>query len=915
MSKFAIIGMAGRFPEADTPDELFENLLKGKSSFRPLTTEEIENSPYSRDNNFVPITSTLKNVYGFDNELFKMSGSEAKITDPQQRIFLKCCYEALEDSSEINSNKRIGVFGSSAQSSYLISNIFASRGIDNRFDYSTFIGNETDFNATRVSYKLNLNGPSLSIQSGCSSALVALNEACQNINCGTCYIALVGGVSITFPLASGYSYNEGSTFSKSGQLRPFDESADGMIKGDGCGVIVIKPYDEALKDQNNIYAVISGVGISNDGNSKVGYTAPSIRGEKEAILMAIKNSKINPEDISYIETHGTGTKIGDPIEARALFQSYNFKTPHQIGSVKANIGHLDTASGIVGLIKGALILKNSVIPKSIGFNSENPQANLKKYNLYVNSQENTNLATESKNYVAVSSFGIGGTNVHVILENDIFSSDYQSNKEKTYTVQISAKNEKSLDDYRYKLADYLEKNPDIELSDIARTLNMGRKHYKNRYNFVANSTKELRDKLISKDTTEMDPDHEYVGKFVKLPTYSFYEKNFSMIPKKKAIVSIDPKRRWNSLNEEKIIEELCSVWEQELDEIVSEDSDFFELNGDSLLGIGVIESINKTFNIDLGSDMLISYPTPKKLAKVIYERLKENTEVDTSNIHCLYKKGSGAKNLFLIHPAGGSIFCFKDLVHNITNSNVNIYAISFPKNIDSQLTISELADIYVKQIKKIQKDGHFLLGGYSFGGNVAIEIARKLEEDNKRVDKILMIDSLTPNAYSDDRPSRDSYLKIFPMAIHLMLTKSNDSGLDLAKEFKYLEGIDDIEKIIIKMKEQGDIHKNIDNHYLVNIFTVWENNHLALLSQSEKSVHTDITIFSADSDMPDIMYSSLKMNKTKSEEWANYSFGEVNVVRIPGNHFTCMSNPEKLSILAKKFEEILEDLEDNDFKK
>lgn len=910
MKKYAIIGMAGRFPDANTPTQFFDNLLNGKSSFRKLSNKEVEESPYSQDEHFIPVTSTIDNVYDFDIDLFKMTAAEARLTDPQQRIFLKCCYEALEDASQVNSKDRIGVFASSAQSSYLISNIFRSKGLNIRFDYSTYIGNETDFNATRVSYKLNLTGPSMSVQSGCSSALVALNEACRNMDSDTCDLALVGGISITFPLASGYSYKEGTTFSRSGQLRAFDKDADGMIKGDGCGVVVIKPYDRALLDNDNIYAVISGIGISNDGNSKVGYTAPSIRGERAAIKDAIASSKVEPECIDYIEAHGTGTKIGDPIEVRALSQAYHFQKPHKIGSVKSNIGHLDTASGIVGLIKGALILKNSIVPKSIGFTSENPQANLESSHLFVDPQNNTELPKDKKNYVGVSSFGIGGTNVHVILESDLSVENDKKEEFKEYVIQISAKSKNSLDNYRNKLASFLEEHSELNLIDVVRTLNEGRKHFENKYNFEAASISELIEKLFNGETTDKSPSTVQEGRFISLPTYAFNEQNYSLIPngsllkKTNSTSATKPKNR--GLTESDIISDICSIWEDELGEEILETSDFFELNGDSLIAVGLIDRINKKFDVKLGTDTLLDYPTPRELAAHILNdfQYSDQSNIDLSNVYCLNKGQKGSKNLFLIHPAGGSIFCFKELFKHIDLDFFNIYAISFPQTIDSRLNITELSKIYIQQIRSIQPTGKYLLGGYSFGGNVAIEMARILEKDGFEVKRIYMIDSLVPEAYPKKQPSGDSYLKIFPLALSFMSAKTTDSNVDLS----YIEDYSSIEAIINSMKENNALPKSFDTNYLKDIFGIWEANHIALLNQSKEVVNSDITVFSAKENMPEEMYINMNMKKTDAKDWQNYTSGHVNVIKVSGNHFTSMSNSDNLTRLADIFESNLEEI-------
>ncbi|WP_057490008.1 beta-ketoacyl synthase N-terminal-like domain-containing protein [Streptococcus orisasini] len=901
MDKFAIIGMSGRFPDAKSPEEFFENLLAGKSSFRELTEEEKNNSPYSEDETFVPVTSTMSDVYKFDANLFKMTGHEAKLTDPQQRIFLKCCYEALEDASHFNYKGKIGVFASTAQSSYFVSNLLLSNGIGKIFDYSTYIGNETDFNATRVAYKLNLTGPAMSVQCGCSSSLVALNEACQNIIQGNCDVAIVGGVSITFPLSCGYSYKEGTTFSRSGELRPFDKNADGMIKGDGCGAIVIKKLEAAEENRDNIYAVISSIGIGNDGNRKVGYTAPSIRGEREAIKSAIDSSDINVEDLVYVETHGTGTVIGDPIEIRALSQAYQFKTMHRIGSLKANIGHLDTASGIAGVIKSTLILKENIIPKCVGFESENPNLNLAKSNLFIDTESNVALVPNAKNCVGVSSFGIGGTNVHVILENYINQNDLNVRNDEDIVIQISANNSESLDAYRKKLANYLQKHQEIKLIDVARTLNNGRKHYLICKNYKASSVEELINKLVTDYCTDEKVTLVKDGHFISLPTYCFSEKEYKFDSNlSRTTVNKEKKSETRTINsDEESLNKVCEIWSEELEEDVHPDSDFFELNGDSLIAIDIIDRINKEFEVTLNTNVLLNNATPRACLALISKSVKEKN----SNILCLRHQNDAQKNLFLVHPAGGSVYCFKELFNNINLDKLNIYAISFPDNITPNLTISELAELYYDEIKKIQPTGSYLLGGYSFGGNVSIQIARLIESDGKHVDKLFMIDSLIPESYPSEQPEETVYKKLFSNVLLLMFNNRIDLDIEYVKKYTKMDDI------ISAMKDHNHIPRSIENEKILKIFNIWENNHIALLKQSRTKVLSDIVIFSAKDSMPDIMYESMRMTKTLANDWQKYTEGALKIVPVLGDHFSCMSNKEYLKNLSRQFKQELVECE------
>lgn len=381
MEKIAVVGIAGKYPDAKTPESLFKNLLSGKSSIKRFSEYElnktgIPNEVYT-DKNYRPFGTNLNGYKKFDNDFFKMTPYESKLTDPQQRLFLECSYQALQNAgyNPFKVPGRVGVFGSQGATTYLQKNIMQSEYYHpNKFEYSVVLGNDLDSLATRVSYRLNLKGPSLTIQTGCSSSLVGLNYAIKSIQFDECDMALVGGVNLCLPQSSGYFFTEGSTFSDSGKVSPFDENADGMVLGSGCSVVVLKGLENALKDHNYIYGVIDGIGINNDGSGKVGYTAPSVRGQSDAIKIAIQHAHIDAKQIEYIEAHGTGTKMGDPIEFRALSKVYGNKNTDKlikIGSLKANIGHLDVAAGLTGFIKDLLILKNKVIPKQINFHNLN----------------------------------------------------------------------------------------------------------------------------------------------------------------------------------------------------------------------------------------------------------------------------------------------------------------------------------------------------------------------------------------------------------------------------------------------------------------------------------------------------------------------------------------------------------------
>jgi len=412
----AIIGMSGRFPGADSLETFWTNLISGKDS---ITRKISKNS-----GNRVLAGGVINNIEEFDAEFFNMTPQEALVTDPQHRLFLEICHEAFEKAGYIPQKYEgsIGVFATCGPLKYLQNNIENNKGDIKNSDFLINLGNQKDYISTKVSYKFNLRGPSMTIQTACSSSLVAVTTACTHLLTFQCDMALAGGMSISLPQEKGYLYQEGMIFSPDGYCRPFDDSGCGTVPSNGGGVVLLKRYEDAIADGDNICAVIRGYGINNDGFDKVSFSAPSIKGQANAVQMAFDMADINPETISYIEAHGTGTLLGDPIEIDALKKVFgNYTNKKQfcgIGSVKGNIGHLLESAGIVGLIKVVLSLQNRQIPKTVNFKKPNRNIDFEKSPFYVNESLKSWKSDYGILRAGISSFGMGGTNVHMILEEN-----------------------------------------------------------------------------------------------------------------------------------------------------------------------------------------------------------------------------------------------------------------------------------------------------------------------------------------------------------------------------------------------------------------------------------------------------------------------------------------------------------------
>jgi acyl transferase domain-containing protein len=488
-TEIALIGMAGRFPGARTVAELWRNLRDGVDAARRLTEEELAAlgvPPAVRaDPDFVPVTAQLPDLDRFDAAFFGFDHREAELLDPQQRILLELAWEALEDAGhdpEVD-RQSVGVFAGASLSTYLVLNLSDPALRATSEPLQLLLGNSGDSLATRVSYKLNLKGPSFTVQSACSTALVATHLACASLLNGECDLALAGAVSVNVNLLAGYLAREGGAFSRDGCCRAFDAGAGGILFGHGGGVVVLKRLEDALAGGDAVRAVVRGSAVNNDGNLKVGYTAPSVEGQAEVLTEAWAAAGIEPGTLSYIEAHGTGTRLGDSIEAQALTRAFRTHTDRRgfcaLGSVKTNIGHLESASGIASLIKTVLALEQRQIPPSLHCADPNPEIDLAAGPL--------RLATHLADWPAeagqprragVSAFGYGGTNAHVVLEE---APPPPSSPSRPWDLLLlSARTGEALERATDALAAHLVAHPALALSDVAWTLQQGRRRFEHR---------------------------------------------------------------------------------------------------------------------------------------------------------------------------------------------------------------------------------------------------------------------------------------------------------------------------------------------------------------------------------------------------------------------------------------------------
>jgi phthiocerol/phenolphthiocerol synthesis type-I polyketide synthase E len=509
--EIAVIGLSGRFPGAKNIIEFWENLKNGVESISFFSDEElaaaIVETDLLKNPGYVKANGYLDGKEYFDGFFFGYTPNEAEIMNPQLRIFHECAWEALEDAGYVSDSYkgRIGLYvGASSSSSWeALCALSGKSAVLGQFEASKFT--DKDFLSTRVAYKLNLKGPCFSMQTACSTSLVAADLACRGLLTGQCGMALAGGVTLS-TMKSGYLYQEGMVMSADGHCRAFDAQANGIVGGEGVGIVLLKPLEDAISDKDHIYAVIKGSAVNNDGNRKVGFSAPSIKGQVEVIRAAQHMAAVQPESISYVETHGTGTSIGDPIEINALIQAFNTNKKGfcRLGSVKANVGHLDAAAGITGLLKTILALKHRLIPPSLHFETPNPKVDFENSPFYVNTKLSEWKNAQYPLRAGVSSFGIGGTNAHMVLEEgpgEAWRRDSNKSVSRKYHLMVlSAKTRTALNKMTENFVEYLKKNPAVHCSDAAYTLQVGRKVFKHRKALVCPDTRDAIRVLSSDDS-------------------------------------------------------------------------------------------------------------------------------------------------------------------------------------------------------------------------------------------------------------------------------------------------------------------------------------------------------------------------------------------------------------------------------
>jgi len=892
----AIIGISGRFPGAENIDMFWKCLSEGRETLS--TTSNIQSSQY------VNKRGVLSEIEMFDASFFGMSEKEAEVIDPQQRLFLECAWEALEsggDSSE-NYSGSIGVYGGTSRSTYFLHHLLPHQKLmETLGDYLIRLGNEPDFLTTRVSYKLNLKGPSLAIQTACSTSLTAVCMACNHLLTYQCDMALAGGVSITLPQENGYKYQPEMIFSPDGACRPFDASAKGTVPSNGVGVVLLKRLEDAVADGDHIYAIIRGYGLNNDGSLKMGFSAPSVKGQKEAIQAAIAMADIDPATIGYIEAHGTGTILGDPIELTALTEAFSEKSVKPqfcaIGSLKSNMGHMMEAAGIAGLIKAALMLQQKQIPPTLHFTTPNPNIDFQKTPFYLNRELKEWKEDRHPRRAGVSSFGFGGTNAHVILEEAPKTAISESSE--SQLLILSAKTSAALKKMSLRLKNFLLENPHLSLADIAYTLQVGRKAFEVRRAFIC---RDLQEAIACLDRFENSPSeegpllklknawlagesidwfllHKEKRNRIPLPTYPFEKKRYWIDPPTKNDPEVKIKEGIQTTSLSSIEAILMEIWGEFLgSKSIGIEDDFFILGGDSLLAIQLLSAIEARCGITLSFNALYEHPTITQLATFITQ-----CQGSLGSNLIKLKSGNDQKTLFFIHAIDGGIFSYKALV-DVLSFEGTIFGIEANITEKNHQTIEEIAASYIVNIKKIQPIGPYSFFGASFGALIVYEMARQLKESGETVEWLGMLDVLHPEHdlidWNDD---------LAAMAFLLELFEGKETPIE---ELKVLSTEEISKRLLSSIGLDAFPYS-----YQQKIYTQIIKHLEALKKYNPKPYEGEVVFFEVKNRFFRAKDISL------GETWKRSVNGSLIIHKVSGDHLSAMKNPHAID-LAQRIDEV-----------
>ncbi len=957
-SDIAIVGMGCRFPEASTPDEFWDTLQRRESMLRP-TGRERKPVP-----GYVDVCAPLAGIDQFDPGFFGMTHAEACQVDPQQRLFLECAWQALESAgyAERRHDRRIGVFGASSLSTYLLHNLLHGGALDEAEVYRVLLGNDKDFLATRVSYRLDLRGASLSVQSACSSSLVAVHLACQHLLAGESEMALAGGVSVSVPQHRGHIHKPGGILSDHPSCRAFDRQAAGTVKGNGCGVVLLKPLDAALADRDHVYAVIEATAVNNDGASKANYMAPTVRGQAEVIREALDVAGVSAAELDYVETHGTGTLLGDMVEIEALATVLGEghearEQPIVLGTLKPNIGHLDAAAGIAGLIKASLVLAWQRVPAAVGFDTPNPDLRLAERGLCVSTGAHDGGRVPIR-HAGVSAFGVGGTNAHAVLGRFVPPAT-DSLPDRAVPIVLSAQSGAALSTLAARLHVALSRHP-WNLIDVAYTLACRRRAHACRIGFVATDPADLLARLARPETLPSSQGAEAAGgasrtaldemvqrwlggaavdfgalpvmrtaRCVPLPGYVFDYRSCWIEPRAAAGGPADTRITVAEPRAEagQVLEVLLAVCRERLGtQRIDIDIALDEQGVDSIMLVDLLYDLQVRFGVSVPMALAAQLGSPARLAGEVARRIaaagaqRVEPVVDGSDARPVsgarrrasaaarlvpIVEGPGERRIVLIHPAGGTISVYADLCGLLDDPPVSVYGLPFhdTAEVGGHDTLVDLARRYADLVDHDLGGGPLVIGGYSFGGNMAFEVALQIESQGAIPPNLLLIDSHAPSAYRSSGPSPTDAERAesFALVAHAIGNARHDEAMDeaeIARRYRDLAP----DALAAALVEAGVTPPGLSRADVLAFYRTWVTHHRMLRTGgSVRRLGASALLLEAREPESRRILDNLAIAHAERRRWCEHLAGELRIEPIPGNHYTAFSHADHLRVLAGKF--------------
>lgn len=876
----AIIGASIELPGVDDLAGLHDDFLSAGTHFERLDEAELaaahRRGADTEHPRYVPVHSALPTAGMFDPGRFAMSDTEAQWTDPQHRLLLTLTHRALDGTGIDTGGREVGTYVTVSTPTYLAGRAgVGPHLVSDTIDYRAFVGTDRDFAASRLASRLGFSGPALTVQSACSSSLVALHHAGQALATGDIDTAVVGGASIIYPDRIGYRYADGGVASPTGRSRPFDRDSDGTIRGSGGGVVVLRRLDDALAANEVILGVVAATAVNNDAGTGMSFTAPSVSGQERVLATAVRRAGVDPGTVGYVETHGTGTPIGDPIEVRALRRVYDRAdtAPCHLGSAKANFGHLDVAAGILGLIRAMLVLRHGVIYPQAGFAEPNPDLRLDETRFAVATRP-TELNSE---YAAVSSFGMGGTNAHVILRRPP-SIDGCGPDTGPVRITVSARTPELLQTYRLRLADHLRTHPDVSLGQVAATLSRRRRE-PHAAEFVVADIPALITRLVRTDSSPAPdpapmPAAIATTRRVWLPSAPLDERMLLLAeavaddgappaPTTIASTGADPRGIFLSLTADALGRDVGYA------------DDFFDVGGESMTLVDIVGRFADRTGRKPDFAALDGLTLIGDLADALIAHSSAPTEIRGSDsIAALLTIGDGTPSAYFHPPAGGTNFCYVALQKLLPATTLASF-----RAIDGRRSIPEIA---AHSVETLREGGHLhdglVLGGYSFGGNVTFEIARLLEGEGIAVGGLLLIDSYAPHAF-----------RSVPESI-------SGSGRELAEQVADLLG--DAAEGLPGFQPGQDT--DAGGHAISQGFAErWEANSAALRDhRPADGIRAPITLLRARTRPDDDWAATFGVDPEHTVEWSGYTSGTFTTTTVPGDHYTMFTRPANLSVLA-----------------